>query len=668
MRVLLITPPLTQPNAPYPATTVLAGFLESRGIRVAQEDASLDLILRVFSRDGVRAMTRAMRPARKKVGRGVLAEPLGERRGSAGGFAPPVGDGVGRFLADARRHAETVDAVVRFLQGRNPALARRIAGRRFLPEGPRFRVLDTLGLDGLAVTARARYFASLYMDDLADLIREHVDPHFELSRYAERIAASAPSFEPIRRDLEKRKPTLVDGLMDRLALDALRKHRPDVVGLTVPFPGNVYGAFRIARAIKRRSPRTKVVLGGGYVSTELRELSDPRVFDYADYVVLDDGEIPLLRIVEGDPSRFVRTLWRERGRVVDAFSRTRPHRRGLETASTSNVPHCQKPSPSFRGLRMDRYLPLCEMLNPMYRLWSDTRWNKLMLAHGCYWRKCAFCDTSLDYIRRFEPAPADVLVDRIEAVMRQTGERGFHFTDEAAPPALLRSLSKGLIERKVGIEWWCNIRLEKPFTPELARLMAKAGCIAVTGGLETASDRTLKLMQKGVTVAQAARVAKAFAGAGIMVHAYLMYGFPTQTEAEILEGLENVRRLFAEGWIQSAYWHRFALTAHSPIARDPGRFGIRLLQMPRATFARNEILYEDVVAAASGRRSATGGRRYSDFGPGLRKAVYNFMHGAGMDRDVRSWFDFDVTNAFARGGIPKSRARGRMPRRESGCH
>lgn len=576
MRVLLITPPLVQLNTPYPAATVLAGFLQSQGIRVAQADLSLELVLRLFSRDGL----------------------------------PPI--------PHVAKYKKTVDAVVGFLQGRNPKVAQRIVSRDFLPEGLRFAVLDVLGYEYLNLQDRAKYVASLYIDDLTDAIREKIDPRFKLSRYGEKLALSAPTFDPLHRDVERKNPTLVDRLLDRLTRETIRKHRPDVVGLTVPFPGNVYGAFRIARAIRKCSPKTKIVLGGGYVNTELRELSDPRVFDYVDFVTLDDGATPLLRIIE-DSGRLLRTFVREKGRVV------------FRTSEDSDVSHCRIGVPSFRGLKLNRYISMCEMLNPMHQLWSNGRWNKMMLAHGCYWHKCAFCDTSLDYIHRFAPASADELVDRIKAVIRQTAGRGFHFTDEAAPPSLLRGLSERLIARKVKIKWWCNIRFEKGFTAELTRLMARAGCIAVTGGLETVCDRTLRLMQKGVTVEQAAQVIRRFAEARIMVHAYLMYGFPTQTTQETMDALERVRRWFAAGWIQSAYWHRFALTVHSSMARDPKRFGIRLLPMSKATFARNEILYRTLR-----------GEEPAKLGSGLRKAIYNYMHGAGLDLDVREWFDFKI--------------------------
>jgi hypothetical protein len=268
------------------------------------------------------------------------------------------------------------------------------------------------------------------------------------------------------------------------------------------------------------------------------------------------------------------------------------------------------------------------MLNPMHRLWSDGRWNKLTVAHGCYWKKCSFCDTSLDYIRRYDSLSADLLVDRIEALVAETGQTGFHLVDEAAPPAGLRALAERLLARNVVITWWGNIRFEKTFTLELAELLAASGCVAVSGGLEVASNRLLKLMQKGVTVEQVARVTRAFSEVGVMVHAYLMYGFPTQTEQETIDSLERVRQLFEAGCIDSGFWHRFAATAHSPIGLEPARFGIKLGRSPAVRFARNDLAFTDPTGAD-----------HDFLGGGLRKAVYNFMHGIGLDADIRTWFD-----------------------------
>lgn len=634
---------MTQLNTPYPATAYLVGFLRQHAatldLEVAQADASLELFLRVFSRIGIQRILDELR---------ARAEETDEEMPAS----------IAHFLAHGERYVATVDAVVRFLQGRDPGLALRIVTREVLPEGPRFlaiaqgpgaRDTDPLAwaFGGLGVGDRAKHLASLYIDDLADVIRDGIAPDFELARYGERLAASAPTFDALADALAD-EPTLVDDMLDELAAELYTRHQPELVGLTVPFPGNVYGALRIARAIKQLAPTTRIALGGGYVNTELRELADPRVFDHVDFVTVDDGEAPLLALLEHvrDPSRpLFRTFVRTDGRVALASDPAR-----------ADVPFTAIGAPSYAGLPLDRYVSLVEMLNPMHRLWSDGRWNKLTVAHGCYWKQCTFCDVSLDYIARYERAPADLLVDRIEQVVAETGQTGFHFVDEAAPPAALEALANKLVERGVVITWWTNVRFEKAFTPELTRLLARAGCVAVSGGLEVASDRLLKLMKKGVSVEQVARVTRAFTDAGIMVHAYLMYGFPTQTAQDTIDALERVRQLFAEGCLQSAFWHRFTATVHSPIGKQPELFGIRLRKDEDVTFARNDVAFDDPT-----------GCDHDFFADGLRKAVYNYMHGLGLDTDPRAWFRRGRGVAVPKVSVPPDLVRRALGRTASGA-
>jgi len=608
LKLLSVIPPMTQLNTPYPSTAYLTGFLRSRGYPAVQEDLALALVLRLFSPDGLRALRECIEamPAKQRTPR------------------------VQAFERQFERYLATVEAAVAFLQGRDPSVAHRIAGRNFLPEGPRFAPLEAyVGEEGgdplawafgaLGVTDRARHFATLYLDDLADVLREAVDARFEFVRYAESLAQSQASFDPLAQALAAAE-NLVDRTLRELTLDAVRRHAPNVVLVSTPFPGNVYGAFRIAQAIKAHDGSIVTVLGGGFVNTELRELAEPRAFDYFDYVTLDDGERPLLALLEhlrGErpQERLVRTfLCDDRGvRYVDA--------------KEPDIPFAEAGTPTWDGLPLDRYLSLLDMLNPMHRLWSDARWNKLTVAHGCYWKKCSFCDVSLDYISRYEAVAATTLVDRIEAIIAETGQTGFHFVDEAAPPKALKALAAELHKRNRAISWWGNIRFEKSFTPELCAELADSGCIAVSGGLEVASDRLLKLMQKGVSVDQVARVTHAFTEAGILVHAYLMYGFPTQTVQDTVDALEYVRQLFAANCIQSGFFHRFACTVHSPVGLHPGQFGVRLKPLAKVSFAKNDVGFIDPT-----------GVDHDALGIALNKALYNYMHGIGLDQDVRGWF------------------------------
>ena len=607
-RVLSVIAPMTQINTPYPSTAYLTGFLRSRGVEAVQQDLALDLVLRLFSGAGLDGLAAA-----------AAKVPDGKRSPGLKAFAAAFG-----------RYRATIDPVVAFLQGRDPTLAHRIAGRQFLPEGPRFAALDVYqaapnedplawAFGALGTHDRARHFATLYLNDLSDVVRDAVDSRFEFVRYAESLAQSQSDFTPLQRALDA-APNFIDQTLHALTLDSISRHRPDLLLVSVPFPGSVYAAFRIAQWVKAQFPQVVTVLGGGYVNTELRELGEPRVFNYFNFVSLDAGERPLLSLLDhlaGKRPReqLVRMFWREGDSV--RFARH----------SEPDIPFAETGTPTWDGLPLDGYLSVLDMLNPMHRLWSDGRWNKLTVAHGCYWKKCSFCDVSLDYISRYDLAGAGVLVDRIEAIVAETGQTGFHFVDEAAPPKGLKTLSAELLKRKTAVSWWGNIRFEKTFTPALCQQLADSGCIAVSGGLEVAHDRLLKLMQKGVTVVQVAKVTKAFTDAGILVHAYLMYGFPTQTVQDTVDALEYVRQLFEAGCLQSGFWHRFTCTVHSPVGRNPEPFGVTLDPEPFAGFARNDIAFDDGL-----------GVDHDKLGVALNKALYNYMHGLGLETPVHQWF------------------------------
>ncbi len=624
MKVLSLIPPMTQLNTPYPSTAYLTGFLRSRGVEAVQEDLALALVLSFFTPEGL-----------SEIQAQALRVPEENRSAS-----------VNFFLDYFPTYQSTITPVITFLQGRDSTLSHRINSRAFLPEGPRFSSLDAFdeeeagdslswAFGALGSQDRARHLATLYLNDLSDVLRDAVDDRFEFVRYAESLASSQPTFTPLAVALNA-EPTLMDMHLQALTNQVIERHQPSLVLLSVPFPGAMYAALRITQVIKRAYPEIKIALGGGYVNTELRELSDPRIFDYVDFITLDSGERPLLVLLEhlaGKRSieRLVRTFIRNTNNQVQYLNWQEP-----------DIPFEEVGTATWDGLPLDSYLSLLDMLNPMHRLWSDGRWNKLTVAHGCYWKKCSFCDVSLDYISRYETASASLLVDRIEQIVAETGQTGFHFVDEAAPPKILKALAEELIRRQVVISWWGNIRFEKTFTPELAELLAQSGCIAMSGGLEVASDRLLNLMKKGVSVEQVAQVTKGFSDAGILVHAYLMYGFPTQTVQETVDALEYVRQLFENGCIQSGFFHRFICTVHSPVGLNPQEYGIELVPLPEITFAKNDVSFIDPT-----------GVDHDLLGQGLRKALYNYMHGVGFESKAQSWFD-GLGIAIPKTTVPKN--------------
>lgn len=594
--ILLITPPFTQLNTPYPATAYLKGFLNTKEIESQQMDLGIEVILRIFSKKGLEDIFRF---AQKNTNLSKNSK---------------------RILALKSTYIQTIGETILFLQGRNHTFARQICSENYLPQASRFDQLDDMewAFGNMGEQDKAKHLATLYLEDLSDFIKECVDPNFGFSRYAERLGRSANSFDELYSVLNS-ELSYIDQISLQVLKEVLSKHKFKLICFSVPFPGNLYSAFRCAQFIKNYYPSTKIAMGGGFANTELRSVKDKRVFEFFDFISLDDGELPIELIIEHIADNSVE------------LKRTFTLAMGYQNNSKRvDYKQSQVGTPDYSDLPLDKYISVIEIANPMHSLWSDGRWNKLTMAHGCYWGKCTFCDISLDYIKLYEPIAANILVDRMEQLIEQTGESGFHFVDEAAPPALMRSLALEILKRGLTVTWWTNIRFEKSFTDSLCVLLKASGCIAVSGGLEVASDRLLKLIDKGVDVAQVAKVNRNFTHAGIMVHSYLMYGYPSQTVQETVDSLEMVRQMFELGILQSGFWHQFALTAHSPVGLAPEEFGI-IPELKEIEFANNDIQFRD-----------TTGIDHEQFSFGLKKSLFNYMHGICFDYPLQEWFDFNI--------------------------
>jgi radical SAM superfamily enzyme YgiQ (UPF0313 family) len=601
--VFLITPPFTQLNTPYPATAYLKGFLNTKNISSFQADLGIEVTLALFCRQGLESLFAH-----------ITQQQL------------TLSENIARIIALQEDYINTIDDVILFLQGKNPTLAHRICKREFLPEAGRFEQLEDLdwAFGSMGTHDKAKHLATMYLEDLSDLIMETVDEHFGFSRYAEKLGRSANSFDGLYQALQQ-EYTYIDQILIAIFKAHMERVQPELVAISVPFPGNLYTSLRCGQWVKKNRPDVKVVMGGGFANTELRSLSDPRVFEFYDFVALDDGEAPLenlLAHVSGhkDLNGLKRTFTVVDGKVT-YFNDTAVH----------DYKQAQVGTPDYSDFLLDKYISAIEVVNPMHRMWSDGRWNKLTMAHGCYWGKCTFCDISLDYIKLYEPIAAQLLCDRMEQIITQTGENGFHFVDEAAPPALMRALAIEILKRKLNVSWWTNVRFEKSFTRDLCLLLKASGCIAVSGGLEVASDRLLQLIQKGITVAQVAQVNRNFTEAGIMVHAYLMYGFPTQTAQETVDSLEMVRQLFKAGVLQSAFWHQFTMTVHSPVGKEPEKFSVKRESELIGSFANNDLVHIDDT-----------GTEHEAFAFGLKKSLLNYMHGICLDDPLQKWFEFKV--------------------------
>nr|MDA3838111.1 B12-binding domain-containing radical SAM protein [Candidatus Delongbacteria bacterium] len=468
----------------------------------------------------------------------------------------------------------------------------------------------------------AKYLASLFIDDIFTFYNE-LSSGYELSKYQEKLGINASTFNKIYNFVIGPEDVVTETMYS--VLDEMELNDYQLVGISIPFPGNLAAGLKTAKYIKSKFPQIKIALGGGYVNTELRKISETRIFEFVDFISLDDGEKPLLSIIDLIENKITenelcRTFILRNGKVTF-----------IDNYENSTISPLELGIPSYEGLPLDKYFSLSESLNPMYKLWSVRNMNKLRLAYGCYWHKCKFCDTSLPYINKFKMMPVDILIKQIKKMIEETNVNSFHFVDEAIPPSLAVELAIRLIQENINIEWWGNIRLEKEFTEDVCKLLSHSGCIAMVAGLESGSDVTLKAMNKGINLEQAVEVCYNFSSNNVLVHTYLIYGFPGESEQDLINSAEASRQMFKAGIVDSAYWHRFSLTCHSDVYRNKEKYRIKIFNDKVNPFANNDVKYIDLD-----------NKNIDNYSSGLKKLVYNLMLGSCLDNDIQSWFEFKV--------------------------
>ena len=604
-RILLIQPPFVQLNAPYPAPYYLQAFLAEKGLATRVADHSIGLFSRIFCGQGLTTVFAAARPLIEARLSQVAIQDGGQPHGRISAAEDRQARlNLSRYLSRSKDWIATIDRVVEFLRGGDPEFGHLLsAANGTLPSGARVeRFLASV--DGSPSPNEAREMATLMLADLADLIRVVLDPGFSLVRYAENLAASVHSFAEVE--------PAVDGWILRTFYEPLLQEewyhierdcapsddKPFILACTLPFPGCLAGALAAARSAKARfGNKVRTIAGGGYVNTELRSISSARFFDYFDYLSFDRGYGAIQSMLESEgileapnpvesesiPTRKSRPLYKtifrdpDTGKLVGGSDTdTSAARIGLAAMSRYGSIDEEAPSrifPDYRSVDFSRYILPLDDANPMHRLWSDGRWLKVYLAHGCYWHACAFCDVKLDYISGYLGVDPDALFAHLLVQAEATRVRGVHLVDEAAPVASLLRLAQLNREAGLPLVFWGNIRFERDFTPDRAAALAAGGLLGVSAGVEVATERGFKRVGKGIGLKEVVRACAAFKEAGILVHAYLIFGYWDEDDQEIIDSVETVRQLFAAGLVDSAFWHKFVLTRHSRIyaERERGR-------------------------------------------------------------------------------------------------
>jgi len=356
IKTLLITPPFTQLNTPYPATAYLKGFLDSKRVAVNQCDLSIELFNKVFTKQFIEQ---------------IFAEAHEFKS-----YEFPL------VWEKRKEYCTKVDVVIRYLRKQDDATAKELLQEGFFPKGHRSNTIDA-AFNTSSQIDQAKHLATLFIEELGDFITANVDEFFSFTRYAEQIATSASSFDKIQEYLNY-STTIIEDQLLLLLVNRIEEEQPNLICFTIPFPGNLFAALRCAQFIKKNYKHIKVAFGGGYCNTELRSLTDPRIFKYVDFISLDDGEGPLLRIIqflekEITQQELERTFLLKKGKVF--YQNKTPN---------TIFHHKDLPAPTYKGLKLDAYLSFLDVINPMHRMWTDGKWNKLTVSHGCYWKQCNF--------------------------------------------------------------------------------------------------------------------------------------------------------------------------------------------------------------------------------------------------------------------------------------
>lgn len=652
MKVVIIQPPIVQLNTPYTSGAYLQDFfkklksfsnldsqLSPAAFELAKKagyqidsvewkDLSIELFHRIFSKEGI---TQLFHNTKDKALKMALE-------------AENQSDEITAY--NLRRYVLTKESWINWIDKIVALLVENKSGRETLHEFvrsahvPRGNRMETYlaNLNREVSVDDGYLLASLALADLADYITTVYDNNFALIRYAESICASDLSKEEILKTtnspvLKDYLSPLVENLINTVS--SSQQEPSFLFCVSVPFPGTFAAAMFICKQLKSTFGKNALItLGGGYVNTALRSVNQAELAAYIDCFSYDRGYSFYTELLaNGLPAAAAYQTESVFGGEVaqgkanqtktSSTSSNRQELIEIENFMTKNV------APDYDGIDFTKYPRLADDINPMHRIWSDGAWLKAYLAHGCYWHRCLFCDTKLDYVNCYKPVNIKNLYSSLLEQAKKSGVYGVHFVDEAAPPKMLEDFAS--LNKDKALTFWGNIRFEKAFSRDLADILAKGGLIGVSGGIEMACGEGLSNINKGIDIKTLVFSLAAFKEAGILTHAYMIYGYYNETPQMLIDSAETLRQLFKAGLLDSSFFHKFTLTKHSTlfaeweVGKHPDLHPI----FPKNNFTDYELHFK-------------GEEKSEKYGAPLSLAVNAWMHRKSLDKPVEKWFNFPM--------------------------
>jgi len=625
MQVVVITPPLVQLNSPYPSGAYLNSFFKMQEDNCIWHDLSNELFYSIFSKEGVQKLFNL-----SEVNALNLAAKYEKEGDDNTAF------NLRRYISQKANWIQWIDTIVAILCGKAREQEHQFLYSPYAPRGSRMENF-LANMEHDPTVDDVRFLCSYALADLADYITAVFDSEFSLIRYAEHLTVDERSFSQIEKKLDSpvMKHFYEPVLKQTFCADSI----PDLVCISVPFAGTFLPALYTARYVKQLyGNKTFVSLGGGFVNTELRDANDLALAKYLDALSFDRGygSYKCLRDVAFSKDSSIYKMRFFTSTKVTEPVWTDKEIESYESSMTTKV------IPDYSDINFFRYPRVCDDKNPMHRIWNDGAWMKVYLAHGCYWHKCAFCDTQLDYVCGYRPVDIEPLYKGMLETARKKGIYGLHFVDEALPPVALKNFC--LLNARNGnpLYFWGNVRFEKAFTKDLAAFLSYCGFGGASAGLEVATGEGLKSINKGTDIESIVGACAAFKEAGILVHAYMIYGFWNDTPQSIINSMETLRQFFEAGLLDSSFWHKFMLTRNSQVYSEWTQGKVPDL-VPIEPKKKNNSIFADNNLHFKGEDS------YTKFGNSLEAALASWMHGEKLEMKVHKWFEFQVPSP----SIPK---------------
>ena len=524
MKVMLLFPPDWYPSEPYLSLPSLTAVLRAAGHHVVQKDVNLEMYDWYFSGDFLRRVL-------KKV-----PQQLDRLRKIARS----------RELTDAEHELQL--GLCDLTRERIAQLAAKAEQAKQVVRGPEF--YDAERLEWAVTTFReiTAAISLVYSPARICMPPMETDLSYKVFMSSELLEAVEDTQVNIYREV-----------FEHLVKPAIEAERPDVIGISIVLQQQLFSTATFCALIKQQFPHIHVTLGGNTV-TRLRDVlpTTPNLFALFDSAVVYEGETAFLQLVEAvgageELSRIPNLIYRDAAGI---------HENSLTYAEDM----ASLPPPDFDGLPLEKYFVPERMLS-------------YLATRGCYWGRCEFCDHGEGYTAGYRTKKVDQIIEELRQLKAKYHTRIFHFTDESYPPALFRKLCRALIDQKLDIIWQTHMRFEKSLLDESVWKDAwDSGCRYLHFGYESGNERVLKLMDKATTKEVIHRSLQLSAGVGIWNHAMGFFGFPGETRDEARDSVGFLHE--NKDLVHSVGFGTFDLSKHTPVAKNPERWGVTAYKNP----------------------------------------------------------------------------------------